>query len=109
MIKFVMAYHPTALVVSACQKAGMKEGDGTSLWDWVDPSYGRRETIFPSFESAKEDALTKISEDVFGAPRVEKYEWHGDPRAGSWQEVCFWEITGPDASETNPDFIHREN
>ena len=102
--KFVASWHATDHIKSACLKAGMEDGDGTSFWDWVRQEDFEEHTVHPTFDAAKALAFSIKHHDCFGAPRVEKFVWVGKKRDGYWDRICFWEIEDGNELETEPTF-----
>ena len=103
MQKLEIQYQELSKVQMACQQRGMKEGDNSSFWDWIEPSsYQTR--IFvggkDKFSEAVSQAALLIEGDVWRCPRIFLSEWEGDKKTGSWEDKCFWEIE----EGSNPNF-----
>lgn len=61
---------PTDKVEAAARAAGMREGDGTSLWDWVEPEDFTVKEYAARFEDAERRARDRLDLDCFGEVRL---------------------------------------
>lgn len=107
--RFYVEWHPTDEIEAACRKEGMKDGDGSSFWDWVEPPDFAKTKIFQAFGEAVTFALSIASQDCFGGARIYRQEQNvikdGKRSFLRWDDECFWDgINGDDCPDiTKPD------
>jgi hypothetical protein len=99
--RYVVEFTPLAAVEAACRGRGMKAGDGTSFWDWVEPGACAMRLEFSTFKRAVAEANARAAADAFGAPRVERQRLlpnHDDRgrrvTGSSWEGDALWECHG---------------
>lgn len=110
--RYVIAWVPLEEVKATCAKAGMKDGDGTSYWDWVEPCACEHSSETGSFKSAVEAARQVLPKDTCGQVRIERLCLEQDRddlgnffNTHSWETDAVWHLTSADdeLSEDKPD------
>lgn len=108
IIRYVVTYVPTDAVTAAAYRAGMKDDDGSSVWDWVDENdYERVAEPVYDFSEAINLARSFIAYDIFEEVSVTRQILHRMSRRESWERDAIWLVydTGQDVREDDPDHI----
>jgi hypothetical protein len=112
-VRFLISWVPTAEVEKQCRAAGMKDGDGTSFWDWIAPEACQRTNTRVTFADAVALARQVLPLDVCGEVRIERQDLVNDRddlghvfKSKSWEQTASWHIHDPADSpnETAPDY-----
>lgn len=102
-----VSWQPISDVVAEAMRLGMKEGDGTSFWDWMDPYSCEKSREFPFWQPAVTFAKKVAKKDVFGAARIQKMVKMGkiEDRDDCWEVEATWDVTpGEFAAMHDPDY-----
>lgn len=93
--RFYVEWHPTSEIEAECVKQGMRPRDGTSFWDWVEPSDHAKTRIFRNFEDAVTLAMVVAPLDCFGGARIYRQTQivvkDGKRAFIRWDDQCFWD------------------
>lgn len=97
--RFLVEWTPTADVKRACAVKGMRAGDKTSFWDWIDPEHCTKQRTFVTFDSAVKFARSMSPVDAFGMGRVTRQievdilDEDDEPTGETkWDDDALWEI-----------------
>jgi hypothetical protein len=111
--RYIVSWTPTKAVESACRKRGMRDGDGTSFWDWIEPDNCSEHREFTSFAAARTFARKVLPLDCFGEVTIERQKLvrdHDDLgnvfRRKSWQTDATWHVQ-PDDQRREDDPTYR--
>ncbi len=113
MARYTVSWTPTKDVIAACQKRGMKDGDGTSFWDWIEPEYCTKTQHCPDFTKAVHFARFVLPEDCFGEAMIERLSLTRDHddlgntfRSKSWEVDATWHVQPDDQPvEDEPTYL----
>jgi hypothetical protein len=112
MARYIVSWVPTTSVEKACRRLGMKDGDDTSFWDWIEPEDCQNQIAAKTFAEAVRDAGRVVLRDVFGEVRIERqnlvqnHDDLGNVYSGkSWETDAVWNVQDGDApDESDPDY-----
>lgn len=99
---------PTHDVLTLAEKRGMKLGDGTSVWDWIEDAECEKFSPTTSrFSAACAVARSDAKRDICGEARIQEVvwvKWRDAP--ASWEVVATWLLyeETDDPSEGEPDY-----
>lgn len=111
--RYLVSWVPLRAVEAACRKRGMKAGDGTSFWDWIEPEECAQTLEKRSFFEAVYAARAVLPFDVCGEVRISRevlirnHDDLGNVLPGrSWEEEAVWHLhdADDDMQESEPDY-----
>lgn len=91
---YSVTYTSAKAVEALARRRGMKDGDNTSFWDWVDDGELTSSVVRTrKFAEAVAKARAICPHDVCGEARVEEVVhvlWRGAPP--TWETVAVWHV-----------------
>ena len=106
--RYAVIWVPTEAAEAVARKAGMRDGDGTSLWDWQEPEDEMVTAHLATFGAALVKARDVLPADVCGEVRIERELWVKDiDDRERWMGEAVWHLhDSADALDENePDFF----
>jgi hypothetical protein len=61
---------PIKIVEAAAERLGRRDGDGTSIWDWLEPDNYTQSVFRATFRGAARAARQALPFDAFGEERI---------------------------------------
>ena len=112
-VRYVVSFVPTDDVVRRCEALGMREGDGSSFWDWMEPEDCEQTRAKRTFAEAIEHARAVLPRDVFDEVRIareqlvqEQDDLGNTFKCKVWREDAVWHLidAAEHLSEDTPDY-----
>lgn len=113
--RYIVQWQPAADVEALAVERGMKEGDNSSYWDWVDLSECEQTQMVQTFAQAVEVAKANFPIDVCGEVTISREHLVNDlddlgtiHDTKSWCDDATWSVTDEDEQpdEYDPDFTY---
>jgi hypothetical protein len=86
-------------VIAACRRRGMRDGDDTSFWDWIEPGQCEEQMEKRTFFEAVFAAKAVLKFDVVGEVRIARQVLVNDHddlgnvfKGKSWEDDCVWHV-----------------
>lgn len=105
-VRFLSEHTPTSHVETVARDRGMKDGDGSSFWDWLEPEECTIAKEYKRFRYAADHAKKHVEVDVFGEARIrEQHAVYHNGRVIDWRTQAMWHVypETTDIHENQPD------
>ena len=109
MSTYRVEWVPTKIVEALAESLGRRDGDGTSIWDWLEEDNYTQSVFRATFRGAVRAARQALPFDAFGEARIYRQTETVQPWGVEIEDRERWDVQdgGPDPILGEPDHAYE--